>query len=196
MPEIAKILVTGGSGYVGGRLISLLEQRGDVLRCMARRPETLQARVTKSTEVVHGDVLQPDSMTDALNGIETAYYMVHSMGTGRDFEADDRAGARNFARAAHAAGVKRIIYLGGLGDSEQKLSAHLRSRQEVGQVLSESGAQVIEFRASIVIGSGSLREARKASISFLDAGGNRPRLSCVNGSSRFSSRVCCQLATN
>ena len=156
MPETAKILVTGGSGYVGGRLISLLEQRGDVLRCMARRPETLQARVTESTEVVHGDVLQPDSMTDALNGIETAYYMVHSMGTGRDFEADDRAGARNFARAAHVAGVKRIIYLGGLGDSEQKLSAHLRSRQEVGQVLSESGAQVIEFRASIVIGSGSL----------------------------------------
>jgi uncharacterized protein YbjT (DUF2867 family) len=156
VPETAKILVTGGSGYVGGRLISLLEQRGEVLRCMARRPETLKSRVGEATEVVHGDVLQPDSLTDSLNGIETAYYLVHSMGTGRNFEDDDREGARNFANAARTAGVKRIVYLGGLGDSAQKLSAHLRSRQEVGQVLAESGAQVIEFRASIVIGSGSL----------------------------------------
>lgn len=123
---------------------------------MARRPETLQSRVAPSTEVVHGDVLQPDSMDQAVQGIETAYYLVHSMGTGSDFEADDRAGARNFAVAARKAGVKRIVYLGGLGDSDQKLSRHLRSRQEVGQVLAESGAQVIEFRASIVIGSGSL----------------------------------------
>jgi uncharacterized protein YbjT (DUF2867 family) len=150
------ILITGGSGYVGGRLISLLERQHASLRCMARRPEALQARVAESTEVVFGDVLQADSMNEALSGVDTAYYMVHSMGTGRDFESVDREGARNFAEAARAAGVKQIVYLGGLGDSEQKLSKHLRSRQEVGQVLAESGAQVIEFRASIVIGSGSL----------------------------------------
>lgn len=156
MDETAKILITGGSGYVGGRLISQLEQQGQQLRCMARRPEALRSRVAESTEVVHGDVLQPDSMDEALDGVETAYYMVHSMGTGRDFETADRDGARNFAMAAKAAGVKRIVYLGGLGDSQQKLSKHLRSRQEVGQVLAESGAQVIELRASIVIGSGSL----------------------------------------
>jgi uncharacterized protein YbjT (DUF2867 family) len=152
----AKILVTGCSGYVGGRLLSLFERRGDPLRCMARRPEAVEPRVSDTTEVVYGDVLKADSLDEALAGIETAYYMVHSMGTGRDFETDDRDGARNFAKAARKAGVKRIVYLGGLGDSDQKLSKHLRSRQEVGQVLTESGAQVIEFRASIVIGSGSM----------------------------------------
>jgi uncharacterized protein YbjT (DUF2867 family) len=156
MDRTGRILVTGGSGYVGGRLISLLERNGVGLRCMARRPETLRSRVSPTTEVVQGDVLQADSMTEALDGVETAYYLVHSMGTGRDFESADREGARNFAQAARDAGVKRIIYLGGLGDSQQKLSKHLRSRQEVGQVLAESGAQVIEFRASIIIGSGSL----------------------------------------
>ena len=156
MADSPEILITGGSGYVGGRLISKLEERGVPLRCMARRPESLRTKVVESTEVVFGDVLQPKSMKEALSGIKTAYYMVHSMGTGRDFESDDRRGARNFAVAARAAGVKKIVYLGGLGDSDQKLSAHLRSRQEVGQVLAESGAQVIEFRASIVIGSGSL----------------------------------------
>ena len=156
MENTTRILITGGTGYVGGRLISLLEQRGEPLRCMARRTESLRTRVAETTEVVFGDVFQPDSMREALSGIETAYYMVHSMGTGRDFESADREGARNFAQAAREAGVKRIVYLGGLGDSEQKLSKHLRSRQEVGQVLDESGAQVIEFRASIIIGSGSL----------------------------------------
>ena len=156
MDRTGRILVTGGSGYVGGRLISLLERQGVLLRCMARRPETLRSRVAPTTEVVHGDVLQADSMTEALDGVETAYYLVHSMGTGRDFESADREGARNFAQAARDAGIKRIVYLGGLGDSQQELSKHLRSRQEVGQVLAESGAQVIEFRASIIIGSGSL----------------------------------------
>lgn len=156
MSDSPEILITGGSGYVGGRLIARLEERGVSLRCMARRPEALKSKVADSTEVVFGDVLQPESMEAALSGISTAYYMVHSMGTGRDFESDDRRGARHFALAARKAGVKRIVYLGGLGDSDQKLSAHLRSRQEVGQVLAESGAQVIEFRASIVIGSGSL----------------------------------------
>lgn len=152
----SRILVTGGTGYVGGRLIPLLEQRKATVRCLARRPEYLQSRVSAKTEIVPGDVLQIESLRTALVGIDTAYYLVHSMGTGKDFEDDDRVAARNFAEAARECGVGRIIYLGGLGDEQQRLSKHLRSRQEVGQILRESGAQVIEFRASVVIGSGSL----------------------------------------
>ena len=152
----SRILVTGGTGYVGGRLIPLLEQRGHRVRCVARRPEFLQQRVGPQTEVVAGDVLQPETLASALKEIETAFYLVHSMGAGKDFEDEDRIAARNFAEAARRSGVRRIVYLGGLGDEQQQLSKHLRSRQEVGAILRESGAQVIEFRASIVIGSGSL----------------------------------------
>ncbi len=156
MRNASRILVTGGTGYVGGRLIPLLEQSGAFVRCLARRPEFLQSRVTANTEIVAGDVLQIESLRTALAGIDTAYYLVHSMGTGKDFEDEDRLAARNFAEAARFCGVRRIIYLGGLGDEQQPLSKHLRSRQEVGHILRESGVQVIEFRASIVIGSGSL----------------------------------------
>ncbi len=156
MPTDSRVLLTGGTGYVGGRLIPLLEQRGFRLRCLARRPEFLQSRVGPATEVVAGDVLQPESLLTALQNVETAFYLVHSMGTGKDFEDEDRIAARNFAEAAKQNGVRRIIYLGGLGDEQQQLSKHLRSRQEVGHILRESGAQVIEFRAAIVIGSGSL----------------------------------------
>lgn len=152
----SRILVTGGTGYVGGRLTPLLEQHGLQVRCVARRPEFLQSRVGPLTEVVAGDVLQPETLRIALAGVETAFYLVHSMGAGKDFEDEDRIAAGNFAEAAKRNGVRRIIYLGGLGDEQQQLSKHLRSRQEVGAILRESGAQVIEFRASIVIGSGSL----------------------------------------
>ena len=156
MTNLSRVLVTGGTGYVGGRLIPLLESRGLSVRCLARRPEFLQSRVGSQTEVVAGDVLQSETLQAALHGVETAFYLVHSMGTGNDFEDEDRIAARNFAEAAKQNGVRRIIYLGGLGEEQQALSKHLRSRQEVGQILRESGAQVIEFRASIVIGSGSL----------------------------------------
>jgi uncharacterized protein YbjT (DUF2867 family) len=105
---------------------------------------------------VRGDVLDRNSLQTALKGIDTAYYLVHSMGSTGSFEHQDRIAARNFADAARDAGVKRIIYLGGLGEDTDDLSPHLRSRHEVGEVLRESGCQVIEFRASIVIGSGSL----------------------------------------
>lgn len=151
-----KILVTGGTGYVGGRLIPLLEQRGESLRLMARRTDYLRSRVGAQLEIVEGDVTKPDSLNDALRNIDTAYYLVHSMGSGDDFEQQDRQAARNFAKAARENNVRRIIYLGGLGDESEELSKHLRSRQEVGEVLKESGAKVIEFRASIIIGSGSL----------------------------------------
>ncbi len=108
------------------------------------------------THVAQADVLDRDSLNSALEGVDTAYYLVHSMGTHGDFEEDDRRGAANFASAAKKNGIRRIIYLGGLGESKGQLSPHLRSRQEVGELLRTSEAQVIEFRASVIIGSGSL----------------------------------------
>ncbi|MCX7407245.1 MAG: SDR family oxidoreductase [Planctomycetales bacterium] len=150
------ILLTGATGYVGGRLLSLLQQHGNLVRCMTRRPEAIRDRVTATTEVVQGDVFDLQSLTSAFEGVETAYYFVHSMGDNRDFESQDRIAAENFAKAATNAGVRRLVYLGGLGNPDEKLSKHLRSRQETGDVLRAHHSQVIEFRASIVIGSGSL----------------------------------------
>lgn len=151
------ILLTGGSGYVGGRLISVLEQRGVRLRCLARNPDTLRARVNEATEVVRGDVLDEPSLDRALAGVHTAFYLVHLMSGSQDFERQDRLAATSFAGAAKRAGVRRIIYLGGLGDdADPGLSPHLRSRHEVGRILRKSGVETIEFRASIVIGAGSL----------------------------------------
>lgn len=150
------VLLTGATGYVGGRLLPLLEQQENQIRCLARRPEHLEARVAESTEVVQADLLDPETLDKPLQGVDTAYYLVHSMGTQGSFEEQDRRAAKNFAEACRAAGVRRIIYLGGLGDDNERLSPHLRSRHEVGEILRGSGSQVIEFRASIVIGSGSL----------------------------------------
>lgn len=150
------ILLTGATGYVGGRLLSLLEERGLRVRCISRRPEALRERVSATTEVVRGDVFDPPTLQAAFEGVETAYYFVHSMGDHRDFEAQDRIAAENFAKSATAAGVRRLVYLGGLGNPDERLSKHLRSRQETGDVLRAHHSQVIEFRASIVIGSGSL----------------------------------------
>ena len=150
------ILVTGATGYVGGRLVAALEHAGHRVRCLARRPEALHGRVGAGTEVVKGDCLDPASLGPALAGVHTAYYLVHSMGATSDFAALDREAAREFGRAAREAGVRRIIYLGGLGEPSDDLSAHLKSRQETGDILRESGVRVVEFRASIVIGSGSL----------------------------------------
>ena len=149
------VLLTGASGYVGGRLLRALEAGGRPLRCMARRPDHLRSRVAAGTEVVAGDVLDAGSLAQALRGVHTAYYLIHSMGTSRDYAENDRRGAESFARAAREAGVRRIVYLGGLGQGE-RLSRHLASRQEVGRILRESGVPTVEFRASIVIGSGSL----------------------------------------
>ena len=148
-------LVTGASGYVGGRLVRVLHERGEPVRCMARRPDDLRARAPSGVEVVSGDVLDPASLGRALTGVHTAYYLVHAMASPNDFAHEERVGAANFARAAHAAGVHRIIYLGGLG-RETGLSQHLASRQEVGRLLRESGIPTLELRASIIMGSGSL----------------------------------------
>ena len=152
----SRILLTGVSGYIGGRLVKALEEAGYPVRCMARKPAFARARVAAATEVVEADCLQRASLTHAMQGIATAYYLVHSMGSPGSFEEEDRKAARNFAEAAQEAGVQRIVYLGGLGSSATQLSSHLRSRQEVAQVLRSTGVPVLEFRASIVIGSGSL----------------------------------------
>ena len=150
------ILLTGATGYVGGRLLRALEAADRGVRCLARRPEFLSGRVGSTTEAMRGDVLDADSLPLAVAGVTTAYYLIHSMGSSGEFKEEDRRAAQNFAAAARAAGVERIIYLGGLGNSSGELSAHLQSRHEVGDILRASGVPVIEFRASIVIGSGSL----------------------------------------
>lgn len=152
------ILVTGATGYIGGRLVPKLLEKGHVVRCLARRPEVLEGR-WKGVEIVKGDVLSAESssLVNALSGIDVAYYLVHSMTAGEEgFEERDRQASRNFAEAARAAGVRRIIYLGGLGSTEQQLSPHLKSRQEVGDALRSTGVPVTEFRAAIIVGSGSL----------------------------------------
>jgi len=153
---VRHILLTGATGYIGGRLLEALEQTNHQIRCLVRHPESIGFRDAAKPQTVKGDVLQPETLEAALSGIDAAYYLVHSMGSAGRFEEEDRRAAQNFGAAAHRAGVQRIIYLGGLGSSSRTLSSHLRSRQEVGQILRDSGVPVIEFRASIVIGSGSL----------------------------------------
>ncbi len=150
-----RVLLTGATGYVGGRLLRKLEESGRPVRCMVRRPEALAGRATKHTEIVYGDVLEPDGLQEAFAGVTAAYYLVHSMAASVPFAGADRRGAENFAAAARNSGVSRIVYLGGLG-AEDHLSAHLESRHEVGRILRESGVPTIEFRASIIIGSGSV----------------------------------------
>ncbi len=151
-----KILLTGATGYVGGRLLRALDELGADIRALARRPEHLSSRATSGVEVVQGDLLDRASLTRVLEGIHTAYYLVHSMGARGDYSRLDCEAAENFRDAAGEAGVKRIIYLGGLGESDSALSPHLKSRQETGRVLASCSVQVVELRASIVLGSGSL----------------------------------------
>src|SRR3954451_15998461 len=110
-PDAPLVLLTGASGYVGGRLIPLLERQPVVLRCLARNPAQLRPLVKQSTQVVRGDVLDPGSLDEALRGARTAYYLVHLMAGSKDFEGEDRQAAANFARAARKAGVRRIVYL-------------------------------------------------------------------------------------
>ena len=151
------VLLAGATGYVGGRLLPLLERRPLVVRPLVRNPEKLRSHCKPSTQVIRGDVLDKPSLDEAMRGVHTAYYLVHLMSGTTDFEKQDRQAAVNFAGSAKQAGVRRIIYLGGLGDdTNANLSPHLRSRHEVGRILRDSGVETIEFRASIVIGAGSL----------------------------------------
>jgi uncharacterized protein YbjT (DUF2867 family) len=149
------VLLTGATGYVGGRLLRALESDGVRVRCLVRDPRRLHVRREPSTEVLEGDVMNPADLRAAMRGVTHAYYLVHSMAATDDFVRRDREAATNFAAAAQAAGVGRIIYLGGLGSGDN-LSPHLASRQEVGRILRGSGVPTIEFRASVIVGSGSL----------------------------------------
>jgi len=150
------VLVTGATGYVGGRLLGELDREKYRVRALARKPEYVRHKAHPDVETVAGDALDKGSLLAALRDVHTAYYLIHSMGSSGNFEEKDRAAARNFGDAARECGVRRIIYLGGLGDPDANLSPHLRSRHEVGELLRQSGVQVIEFRASVVVGSGSL----------------------------------------
>ncbi|GGV31283.1 SDR family oxidoreductase [Streptomyces spectabilis] len=152
-------LVTGASGYIGGRLVPELLAAGHRVRCLARTPHKLRDHPwADRVQVVRGDVTDPASVAEAMRGVDVAYYLVHSLGTGRGFEETDRRAARVFGEQARRAGVGRIVYLGGLTPGtvpERELSAHLRSRAEVGRVLLDSGVPTAVLRAAVIIGSGS-----------------------------------------
>ena len=151
------ILVTGATGYIGGRLVPRLLEKGCKVRCLARHPDHLKGRPwAAKTEIVRGDVYKNENLSAAFTGAEVAYYLIHSMADAADFERHEEISARNFASAAASAGVKRVVYLGGLGREGVTLSKHLASRQRVGRILAESGLNVTEFRAAIIVGSGSI----------------------------------------
>ncbi len=149
-------LVTGATGYIGGRLVPELLQAGFRVRLVTRRPRNLAEREWHDeVEVVRGDASDPAGLAEALSGVEVAYYLIHSLGTGAGFESVDRTHAQNFASAALACRVGRIVYLGGLYPRAEKLSPHLASRKEVGEILLASGVPTTVLRAAVIIGSGS-----------------------------------------
>lgn len=153
----APLLITGATGYIGGRLIEAMVDRGLPVRCLARNPDRLASRKWRSqVEVVEADVLRAETLPRALENVATAYYLVHGMGAGAGYRERDLEAARNFGEACRDAGVRRIVYLSGLANEKDALSPHLRSRLETGDALRESGVPVVEFRAAVIIGSGSL----------------------------------------
>lgn len=155
--ESQYVLLTGVTGYIGGRLVPLLLEAGHRVRVLARDLIRLQGRSwLAEVDVVEGDVLKPDTLDAALKSIDVAYYLIHSMREGDNFQERDIQAARNFGAAAQRQGVKRIVYLGGLGDTTTALSHHLRSRQQTGDALREFNVPVTEFRAGVIVGSGSL----------------------------------------
>ena len=150
-----RVLVTGATGYIGGRLVPRLIEAGHDVRLVARDSARLAGRF-ELAEIVEGDLFDEPSIRAALDGVDVAYYLVHSMTRGRgDFAEDDHKAAEIFAKAARDAGVKRIIYLGGLGVDGASLSHHLRSRHATGETLRSTGVLVTEFRAAMIVGSGS-----------------------------------------
>ncbi|NNL47284.1 MAG: NAD(P)H-binding protein, partial [Acidimicrobiia bacterium] len=154
---MARILVTGATGYIGGRLIPQLLEAGHDVRCMTRSPSRLSLDPWRDrVEVVAGDILDIESLEKALSDCDAAYYLVHSMGNADDFAEADRQGATNFQRAADSQGLGKIIYLGGLGEDDTELSSHLDSRHEVGRLLAAGDTPVTELRAAVIIGSGSV----------------------------------------
>jgi uncharacterized protein YbjT (DUF2867 family) len=152
-----QILVTGATGTIGSKLVPRLVDEGHQVNCIAREPRRLDHHNWQEVKIIKADVLNLESIRQALQGIDVAYYLIHSMAGGkRGFIQRDEVSARNFGTAARDAGVQRIIYLGGLGQCEKFISPHLDSRQQVGDILRNSGVAVTEFRAPIVIGTGSM----------------------------------------
>jgi len=152
-----RVLVTGATGYIGGRLVPRLLDLGYQVRVLVRDPVRLQGRDwVEMVEVVQGDVLKPETLGAVMDKVSAAYYLIHSMGGNGDFHERDLIAARNFGQSAKTAGIEQIIYLGGLGDPESNLSVHLASRQATGQALAQAGVPVTEFRAAIIVGSGSV----------------------------------------
>ncbi|MDE0031373.1 MAG: SDR family oxidoreductase [Deltaproteobacteria bacterium] len=153
----ATVLVTGATGYIGGRLTPRLLAEGHRVRVLARSAARVRSRSwADRVEIVEGDALDRDTLARALAGVDCAYYLIHSMGSGAGFHALDVDAARLFGQVAREAGVRHIVYLGGLGDPRADLSQHLRSRQETGRALREGGVPVTEFRAAVIVGSGSI----------------------------------------
>ncbi|WP_308799812.1 SDR family oxidoreductase [Agromyces silvae] len=151
-----RVLVTGATGYIGGRLVPRLVAAGHDVRVLVRRPERLRdVPWSADVEVVEGDLVDSAAVGRAVAGVDAVYYLVHGMAAGGDFEAVERTAARNVAEASAAAGVRRIVYLGGLHPDGAELSRHLRSRVEVGRLLLASGVPTIVLQAGVVIGSGS-----------------------------------------
>jgi len=157
MSESKLILVTGATGYIGGRLVPRLLEAGYRVRCMVRDAARLKGRPwSEQVEILEGDPNRPETLPAAMNDVRAAFYFIHSLTDTPEYRERDRKVARVFAGAAKAAGVERILYLGGLGDPAAQLSTHLRSRQETGDALREAGLPVTEFRAAVIVGSGSL----------------------------------------
>lgn len=146
-----RVLVTGATGFVGKRLVRRLVAEGVPVRCLVRR----EGGMPPGVEMVRGDILSPLTLPPAFEGIDTAYYLVHSLGGGGgDFAERDRQAARHFREGAERAGVRRVIYLGGLGETGDTLSEHLKSRREVGEILSGGSYRTVVFRAAVIIGAG------------------------------------------
>lgn len=156
-----KVLLTGATGFIGGRLLLKLDEEGYRVRCLVRKGEQLRPKrsLEREPEVVYADLLEPETLAEAMEGMDSAYYLVHSMG-GRTisetkaFAERDRRAATNFVKAADDAGLKRIIYMGGLGDVSDELSEHLASRQEVAKILSSGSPETTVLRAAVIIGAG------------------------------------------
>ena len=150
-----RVLVTGATGYVGGRLAPLLVEEGFAVRVLVRSAaKVANTPWIDQVEVVEGDAMSVASLDQALAGVDVAFYLLHSISTGAKFDDLESAMARTFAEAASRMGVKRIVYLGGIANDEN-LSKHLESRRSVGKMLAGTGVPVIELRAGVIIGSGS-----------------------------------------